>query len=285
MGLVILCVGIGIVYYIIVIKRYKESTYYKDTKLPYFAMRYDVGRLGEYLTYKYLRKYEEEGAKFLFNCYLDKDNGETTEVDVIMIHKSGIFVFESKNYSGWIFGEEKNKNWTQTLPQGKKSHKEHFLNPILQNKLHIKWLKIKLNNENLPIHSIIVFSERCTLKKINVISPEIHVIKRNNIASIINQISVTYGEKITQIEINSMYDELYPHTQVGQEIRDKHVQNIESRTNSDSESYSVKEDIGEKQICPLCGKELVLRITKRGVNAGKEFYGCKGYPQCRYIKK
>ena len=131
-----------------------------------------------------------------------------------------------------------------------------------------------------------LFQETSSLQdKINVISPEIHVIKRNNIASIINQISVTYGEKITQIEINSMYDELYPHTQVGQEIRDKHVQNIESRTNSDSESYSVKEDIGEKQICPLCGKELVLRITKRGVNAGKEFYGCKGYPQCRYIKK
>ncbi|NLK22184.1 MAG: NERD domain-containing protein [Epulopiscium sp.] len=26
-----------------------------------------------------------------------------------------MYVFESKNYSGWIFGNEKDKNWTQML--------------------------------------------------------------------------------------------------------------------------------------------------------------------------
>lgn len=63
-------------------------------------------------------------------------------VIILLINNHGVFVFESKNYSGWIFGNERSKTWTQTLPQGKgKSHKEHFLNPIMQNKLHIKWIK------------------------------------------------------------------------------------------------------------------------------------------------
>ena len=85
---------------------------------------------------------------------------------MIMIHQSGIYVFESKNYSGWIFGSEDSKNWTQTLPSGRKAHKEYFLNPIIQNKVHIKWL-VKLIGEESPIHSIIVFSERCTLRGID----------------------------------------------------------------------------------------------------------------------
>lgn len=38
-----------------------------------------------------------------------------------------------------------------------------------------------------------------------------------------------------------------------------------------------------KIICPICGGELVLRTARRGANAGKQFYGCSGFPKCRYI--
>jgi hypothetical protein len=78
---------------------------------------WEKGKSGEYLVYKVLQNYEKDGAKFLFNCYLPKNNNnDTTEIDVIMIHNSGIYVFESKNYSGWIFGSEHQQKWTQTLP-------------------------------------------------------------------------------------------------------------------------------------------------------------------------
>ena len=88
---------------------YRKTDYYKTTHKSYFTMRSDIGSYGEYLTYKYLKDYESDGARFLYNCYLPKDNGETTEIDVLMIHQSGIYVFESKNYSGWIFGSENQK--------------------------------------------------------------------------------------------------------------------------------------------------------------------------------
>lgn len=39
----------------------------------------------------------------------------TYEIDLIMISETGIYVFESKNYSGWIFGDEKQRYWTQIL--------------------------------------------------------------------------------------------------------------------------------------------------------------------------
>ena len=33
--------------------------------------------------------------------------------------------------------------------------------------------------------------------------------------------------------------------------------------------------------CRLCGKPMVLRTAKQGKNAGSQFLGCSGYPECR----
>ena len=110
-------------------KEYTNSAYYKTTQLSYRSVKKDLGRYGEYLTYKRLKKFEESGAKFLFNLYIPKDNDKTTEIDVLMISPRGLFAFESKNYSGWIFGSETQKYWYQTLPTGRgESHKEKFYN-------------------------------------------------------------------------------------------------------------------------------------------------------------
>lgn len=64
-------------------------------------------------------------GKILRNIYVPKDNGETSEIDLVYITQKGIFVFESKNYSGWIFGDGKSMYWTASLPNGQMqgSHK------------------------------------------------------------------------------------------------------------------------------------------------------------------
>ena len=141
---------------------YEKTDYYTQTKNSYISMRLDKGRLGEFYTYKYLKPLKGH-KRYLFNLYLPKENGETTEVDVILLHESGIYVFESKNYSGWIFGTESQQYWTQTLQAGKgSSQKNRFFNPIIQNKVHLKWLQNFLMDKTLPFYSYIVFSERCT---------------------------------------------------------------------------------------------------------------------------
>ncbi len=56
---------------------------------------------------------------------------------------------------------------------------------------------------------------------------------------------------------------------------------------SDSESSKKKdsESVEPEKICPKCGKKLVLREAKRGAHIGEKFFGCSGYPACRYIEK
>lgn len=134
--------------------------------------------------------------KFLFNVYLPKQSDETTELDAVMIHESGIYVFESKNYSGWIFGSEDQYQWTQTLPNGKRARKIKFYNPVKQNKAHIEWLLKFLGDETLPVHSYIVFSERCELKNIQLNDVKQHVLKRNELFSAVQHNVSIYGSKL-----------------------------------------------------------------------------------------
>lgn len=220
---------VGLVVYICIILKYRATTYYEQTKCSYFKLQRDIGRIGEYHTYLKLRKFEREGAKFLFNVYIPKDNEQTTEIDVLMISKKGIFVFESKNYSGWIFGSQNQKNWYQTLPVGKgrKSSKEHFLNPIMQNRLHIKCLKAFLNKD-VPIHSVVVFSDRCTFKGVDVKSDE-KVIHREDVFATVTSISKkAETDCLTEMEIKEIFDKLYPCSQVDVATKEKHIADIKN---------------------------------------------------------
>ena len=41
----------------------------------------------------------------------------------------------------------------------------------------------------------------------------------------------------------------------------------------------------EEKLCPRCGEKLVVRVAKRGNNAGKSFYGCSAFPKCKYTQE
>ncbi len=226
--LLILLIIIGIWYYKKKEKIYQESSYYKITHNSYLNIYFDKGKFGEYQIYKKLRGFEAGGCKILFNLYIPKENGETTEIDVLMIARRGLIVFESKNYSGWIFGNEYSQKWTQTLPAGRRARKFYFFNPILQNKGHINNLK-KLLNESIPMFSIITFSERCTLKKVPTNTRELKIINRGNVMSALKSIADNSPEVIDEVKINEIYDKLYPYTQVSESVKVRHIQQIKNR--------------------------------------------------------
>ena len=304
---------------------YKKGAYYQITKNSYLATRWDTGKYGEYLIYKRLKRLERTGGKFLFNIYIPKENEETTEIDVLLLCAKGLFVFESKNYSGWIFGNEFQKTWTQSLPQGRRrSHKEHFYNPIWQKQAHMKHLK-NLIGEHLPMQSVIVFSERCTLKNVTVKSSDIRVINRYDIRATVSEICDELStDLLTEAEIAEIYNKLYPCTQVSDAVKEQHIANIEKNqglgkepdVEQEAEEAVVEPAVAEEPVaeekpiagtaektelpaestdtsventaslkCPKCGGNLILRTAKRGQNAGKQFYGCEGYPKCRYVEE
>ena len=121
------------------------------------------------------------------DLYIQKSNGEYTQVDVVVATKAGIIVFEIKNYSGWIFGNEHQRYWTQILAYGREKHR--FYNPVMQNAGHIHAIRQCLpQNPDIPIYSVIVFFESCVFKNITCNSNNTFIIYPHSIHQVVSEI-------------------------------------------------------------------------------------------------
>ena len=240
-----------------------------------------TGKRGEKLTERELKLVNLFGRKGLTlrNLYLPKGNGETSEIDLVYITAKGIFVFESKNYSGWIFGDESGQYWTVMLPN---REKHRFYNPIRQNRTHIKWLRSYVG-PNIPLYSIIVFSERCELKQVTINSADVRVIKRDRTYATVRSIWETAPDSVPDDEVSALYEKLKPLTNADAATKAAHIDHIR-KVYQGQKSQEESQAATDNKLCPRCGKTLVLRTARVGANAGKQFWGCSGYPSCKYTE-
>ncbi len=265
-----------------------------------------LGKLGEWYTKRELKWVYALGrkGKILQNVYIPKGDGETSEIDVMYITQKGIFVIESKNYSGWIFGREQDYKWTVSL---KRKRKNQFYNPIKQNATHIKFLSQYLGN-TVPLYSIIAFSERCELKSVTY-NPSLllRVIKRDRLYATVRDIWDSVPDRFNDTEVDLLYTRLEALSNQDEAVKLQHVADIEKRfgTSKPPVQPSVQPSpppaaepiqnsnpkpmtepqVQEELICPRCGNKLVLRVATKGEHAGTKFYGCSAYPKCRYMRK
>lgn len=251
------------VYYGLKKSSYDKSNYKKESGNNFLGVMMDKGKYGEYLSFNKLEKIKGE-HRILTNVYLPKGNGETTEVDLIYIHETGIYVLESKNYSGWIFGDEKRKYWMQTLQNGQK---EKFYNPIFQNNTHIKYLIKLLQIDERIIKSIIVFSERCTIKKMEVTSEKVKVINRYELNRTIEKL-VNNSPKIFEAgKIIELYYELKPYTCVKEEAKEKHIEQIKQKHNLEINPEEIvinkEKNIKEEVAAEVANENKSLKVLEK----------------------
>jgi restriction system protein len=184
----------------------------------------------------------------------------TTQIDHVIVSKYGIFVVETKNIKGWIYGDEKQSRWTQVL-FGKKYR---FQNPLLQNSRHTKALSEFLGIEHSKIHSLVIFWSECEFK--TPMPP--NVLDRGYSAYIKSKTEVLFTDE----EVDQIYEAIKTGMLFkGWSTRRQHLNSIKGRYSS-------------ARACPKCGGELVLRTARKGANAGKQFYGCSRFPSRRYVR-
>ncbi len=193
---------------------------------------------------------------------LNSSNGYTSQIDEIVLSEYGIFVIETKNYKGWIFGNEKSENWTQVLYKEKHS----FRNPVKQNWSHIYTLKNVLKDfPSIKYYPIVVFSGNATLKKIESSVPVIYDTRLNRTIKKLSTLKC-----LTLDEVNSIKSILESSELTDRTAKREHVKNIKRNL--------VEKEIKKSNlICPRCNSELKLRNGKNG-----KFYGCSNYPRCRF---
>lgn len=207
-------------------KIYEKTTYYQETQTPYLKTMSDKGATGEYKTYKAIEGLDAEYERFLFNVYIPTGTNKWTEIDIIYINRSGIYVIENKNYSGWIFGSAENRTWTVTYG---KNAKRTFYNPILQNKKHIikvKEVLLKSCINTSTIKSIICFNNEAELKKVPDNSYDIKVINSRNLRRTIME---NQQMRLNTSEINKAYAALKIYANASEEIKQQHIRNVKGK--------------------------------------------------------
>lgn len=191
------------------------------------------------------------------NDFIIIDNsGKSHQIDHIEIRHNGIFCIETKNYIGWIFGNDTSDKWMQSLYTGEK---HYFTNPIKQNKSHIYHLSNILEKK---YHII------CLVVMVQNNADRIYSNSVVNLCDLKNFLKYyDDGTYYTTEEMENIY-----YTLISKRAcitKKEHVQNIESTQRQINEG-----------ICPRCGGQLVKRCGTYG-----EFIGCSNYPNCKFTMK
>jgi len=118
-----------------------------------------VGKTGEYWTKKELKKLGKEYL-IINDLMIRTEDKKTHQIDHVVISKYGIFVIETKQYDGYITGNDYDKKWCMKAEK----NKLYINNPVHQNYGHIKALQevLKLNEKNFI--SIVCMSGNAKLK-------------------------------------------------------------------------------------------------------------------------
>lgn len=193
----------------------------------------------------------------LDNVLIPLPDGGTTQIDHIVVSPYGLYIIETKNMGGWIYGNEYDSQWTQVLYKQKYT----FQNPLRQNYKHCQVIASALNLDNSLIHSVIVFigdSEFKTPLPANVL---------NGGTAYLNYIKQPREARIPLPELPRLIAAI-------QKLR------LENSAENHTRHIAHVEQIRSEPRCPRCGGKMEKRIAKNGSHAGQAFYGCSKYPRC-----
>lgn len=220
------------------------------------------GVLGEQNTAAILSLLDRDKYHVINNVVLQSGN-YTSQIDHVVVSDYGIFVIETKNYKGWIVGNENDEYWTQVIYQ----RKERLYNPLRQNAGHIRALESCLAEyPYLSYHSIVVFNSRAELK----VNTHKNVIYTRHLVSTIR----SYNEvKISEADKHHIHKKILESNKAASFNKRAHIKEIKT-------SIQKREHLKRSNLCPLCGSSLILREGKYG-----KFLGCSSYPRCKYTKK
>lgn len=194
----------------------------------------------------------------------------TTQIDHIVVSPYGIFVIETKNYKGWIFGHEYSEEWKQSL-LGKKrfwgwsSEQHKFRNPIRQNQAHTRAIK-RITSEvgEFPIIPIVVFSDKADLK---ITTPNHIVVNWSSLRSAIKQYDTPC---IPDDDIKKIINKINSANIIDEHAREAHASSVHLTQQRNQQLIA-------NRICPQCHSTLVERNGRFG-----RFLGCSNYPKCKF---
>lgn len=193
------------------------------------------------------------------------DGKGTTQIDHLIVSRYGVFVVETKNMKGWIYGGEHEPRWTQKIYR----HTNTFQNPLRQNHKHVKTIETLLGLDSDKLFSVVVFTGEAKFK-----TP-----MPANVTHIMGYTSYVKSKQQPLLSENEVKD-IIDRIEAGRFERSTATTRLH-RENLQTARLTQE---GAGVVCPKCGRPMVLRTARKGGRAGEKFWGCSGFPQCRGVR-
>ncbi|ABV93450.1 hypothetical protein Dshi_1708 [Dinoroseobacter shibae DFL 12 = DSM 16493] len=211
------------------------------------------------------------GYKTLSNLILPLGDA-TTQIDHVVLSRFGIFVIETKNMSGWIFGSAEQARWTQVHKRSRRS----FQNPLRQNHAHVLAVQGALGISSDRVHNLVVFTGEAQPK-----TPMPDTVCWG-LRALGKQIRRFQTPVLSEAEVDRHHDTLR-RLDRGDEARDAHIAANRARhaTLKTGPRGTRPPETGAADTpcaCPRCGADMVQRTARK---TGTAFWGCRSYPKCR----
>lgn len=224
----------------------------------------------------------------LHDLYITHEN-TSAQIDYLIVTRGCTFIIESKNLIGEITVNHKGE-FTRKLNIGNRFYQEGIYSPITQNKRHMDLLKeiivsrqsnilrksLVSNNFQTFYKSLVVFANpKCAVND-RYAPKEIknQLIKADRLVAYMHEIN----SRLSSLDISSE-KEMMANAEALLKMHQDNPVDYTSKYQSLIEEYKNREPV-----CPVCGASMIRRTAKKGPHAGKEFYGCSRYPQCRGIR-
>lgn len=205
------------------------------------------------------RKLDQQDYTLLEDLTLPNSHG-TTQVDHVVLSKYGVFVIETKNMSGWIFGGETQARWTQVM----RRHKSQFQNPLRQNYHHVKVVQDLLGIKLDQLENLVAFVG--TAKPKTEMPANVFWSRRD----LFNYIASRKTVRFTEDEVRNFIRKLRSCAlEANKETRRAHVLYVQEKAIRKETSLTD---------CPRCGSKMIERANRK---SGQTFYGCSRYPKCK----
>ena len=231
----------------------------------------------------------------LHDLFIESPSGLTAQIDYLVITPYVNVILECKNLIGNI--EINNKgDFIRTFEYGGRKYKEGIYSPITQNERHItvykecrkdtksfigkiafdKWFDLYNKSYVILANSKTIVNDRYAPKAIKE-----KVYKADQLIGLLK--SLKSDSKSSKKEMIALGNRIL---EMNQENRKDYIEKYKALEN---EVLTVDKEANDKEettdkVCPKCGSKLVLRTAKKGAHVGSKFYGCSGYPKCRYIE-
>jgi len=232
----------------------------------------------------------------------------TTQIDHVVVSRHGVFVIETKNYGGWIFGKPGDKNWTQKFPR----HSTPFQNPLRQNYKHVRTLAGLTGVADGAVFSLVVFVGDAVFK--TPMPPNVtHVpgcldFIGAHTASLLDEAEVARLlaaiDRVRLAPTRRTHAAHVAHVRAAQ--ADRAAGRAAGRSADSSRATTAAPATGPagspsapvvavpaqaratapatplRTVCPVCGGAVGAYTYKSGDKAGRSFHGCTQFPKCTY---